>query len=103
MARHMKSCNVVIIMTAFTYDSRPHQVGASVPTAKAENDNFPVAAHWQTPAETVQTIRRWRQEMRQELRADFSLRACPEHRKRWELMHAMEKCALWLYFRVTSD
>lgn len=71
--------------------------------AEAANDNFPVKAHWQTPAEAVQTIRRWRREMREELRADFSLRARPEHRQRWDLMHAMEKCALWVYFRVRKD
>ena len=48
-------------------------------------------------------IRRWKEEMRQELIADFALRSCPEHRHRWDLMHAMEKAALWVHYRMRKE
>ena len=75
----------------------------SIPLPKPENDNWPVKAPWQTPPEVLQMIRRWKEEMRQELIADFALRSCPEHRHRWDLMHAMEKAALWVHYRMRKE
>lgn len=70
----------------------------SLPTP--DNDNQGLAPPWRTPAEVLQMIRRWRQEMREELAADFKLRACPTHRRHWETLIEMEKCALWHYYGV---
>lgn len=90
-------------MTTMIHGGGSPLVEAPDRPAEATNDNFPVKAHWQTPAEAVPTIRGWRREMREELRAGFSPRACREHRRRWDLMHAMEKCALRVHFRVRKD
>lgn len=65
-----------------------------------DNDNWGVAGNGQTPAEALQLIRRWKAQAKRELAADFSLRSCPEHRKTWDITLAMEKCALWIYYRV---
>ena len=90
-------------MLMLTYENGSLLPEAFSPPAKPENDNFPVKGRWQTPAEAIQSIQRWLQEMRQEVKADFSLRACPEYRKRWDQMHAMERCAFWVYYRVRKD
>jgi len=70
----------------------------TVPTG--DNDNWGVASSWETPAEALQKIRRMKDEMRRELAADFTLRACPKHRQVWECLLAAEKCALWHYYGV---
>ncbi len=75
----------------------------ALPLTRPANDDWPVKAPWQTPAEAIQLIRRWKDEMRQELIADFALRSCPEHRHRWDLMHAMEKCVLWIHYRIRKE
>jgi len=72
----------------------------SNPPPTPDNDNWGVASPWQTPAEALQSIRRMKDEMRQELAADFTLRSCPEHRQIWECLLAAEKCALWHYYGV---
>ena len=90
-------------MTKIALSSGILLVDAPCRQAEPANDNFPVKARWQTPAEAIQTIQGWLLEMRAELRADFTLRACREHRQRWELMNAMERCAYWVYFRVRKD
>lgn len=65
-----------------------------------DNDNRIIGPEWQTPAETIQAIRRARREMFLELLADFRLRHCPDHRRYWELAIEMEKCALWHYYGI---
>ncbi len=72
-------------------------------TPTADNDNWGVAGNGQTPAEALQLIRRWKAQALRELEADFSLRSCPEHRKTWEITLAMEKCALWIYWKVRKE
>lgn len=62
-------------MTMSTHDGGSPLVEAPDRPAEATNDHFPVKAHRQTPAEAVPTIRSWRREMREELRAGFSPRA----------------------------
>ena len=69
--------------------------GEAASPPEPANDNWGVASDWRTPAETMQMIRRMKDEMRRELAADFTLRACPEHRKYWEILIEMEKCARW--------
>jgi hypothetical protein len=90
-------------MLKITYDDGSILPEVFSPPAEPENDNFPVKARYQTPAEAIQTIQRWLREMRQEVAANFSLRADPEYRKRWNEMHAMEKCAFWVYYRLRKD
>lgn len=65
-----------------------------------DNDNWGVASSWETPAEALQNIRRMKARVRQELAADFTLRASPKHRQYWDILIAMEKCALWHYYGV---
>ncbi len=67
---------------------------------RRHNDNWRMKEDWTTPAELMQWIRRTREGMLQELEADFSLRHCPKHRKRWESLAALESCALWHYYGV---
>jgi hypothetical protein len=69
------------------------------PSPHAANDNLFLMHEWRTPAELMQRIRRWRDELRRELAADFTLRACPKHRKRWDELNAMEACCRWHHFR----
>ena len=70
------------------------------PPPTADNDNLQVAASWQTPAEALQTIRSWKEQIRQELAADARLWDCPKHRLTREITLAMEKCALWHYYGI---
>jgi hypothetical protein len=70
---------------------------------KPDNDNWGVASKWQTPAEALQKIRRMKDEMRRELRADFRLRSCPTHRLHWDMLIEAEKCALWQFYGIRSD
>ena len=86
-------------MTSFDYDKTRLTVDEPLTLPKPENDDFPVAAPWQTPAEAIQMIRRWIQEMRQELATDFTLRSCPEHRRKLDRMLAMEQCVRWHHCR----
>jgi hypothetical protein len=78
-------------------ESRPG-VGEMIPLPEPANDNWGVASSWQTPAEALQQLRRMKVEMRRELAADFTLRACPKHRQIWESLLAAETCALWHYY-----
>jgi hypothetical protein len=64
------------------------------------NDNWGVASSWETPAEALQTIRRWKREIQRELVRDPQLWACPEHRLTRYIRYEMEKCALWHYYGV---
>jgi hypothetical protein len=64
------------------------------------NDNCRLMEAWMTPAELMQWLRRTQEEMRRELAADFSLRNCPTHRRHWDTLKAMERCALWRYYGV---
>jgi hypothetical protein len=73
-------------------------VGETDPLPKPDNDNLRLMEDWMTPAELMQWIRRTRQEMRQELAADFRLRNCPTHRRHWVNLNAMERCCLWHYY-----
>ncbi len=86
-------------MPIWSYQGSVWVVGSD-PLPTADNDNWGVAGNGQTPAEALQLIRRWKAQAKQELAADFSLRSCPEHRKTWDITLAMEKCALWIYYRV---
>jgi hypothetical protein len=70
------------------------------PTSTADNDNWGVAAPWQTHAEAVQLIRRWKQRIWRELAANPTLWGCPEHRLTRHIRYSMEKCALWHYYGV---
>lgn len=70
------------------------------PTRTPDNDNMRLMEPWMTPAELLQWIRRTRDEMRRELAADFSLRTCPRHRRTWESLEAIERCALWHFYGV---
>ena len=90
-------------MLQMTYDDASILPEAFSSPATPANDNFPVKGMNLTPAESLQIIQRWLREMRQEVAANFSLRADPEYRKRWDQMHAMEKCAFWIYYRVRKD
>jgi hypothetical protein len=74
--------------------------GGACPPPRPDNDNLRLMADWMTPAELMQWIGRTREEMRRELAANFSLRNDPEHRKQWEALHAMERCALWHHYGV---
>jgi hypothetical protein len=67
---------------------------------RPNNDNLRLMADWMTPAEFMQWVNRTREEMRRELSADFSLRNDPEHRRQWDVLHAMERCALWHCYGV---
>jgi hypothetical protein len=79
------------------FGTRAHTAPAIVPPA-ADNDNMQLMEAWMTPAEFLQWLRRTREEMRRELAADFSLRNCPKHRRHWDALSAMERCALWHYY-----
>jgi hypothetical protein len=87
----MESCNV--------FGTRFITGDASLPP-RPDNDNWRLMHDWMTPAELMQWIRRTRQEMRQELAADFRLRNCPKHRRQWKTLDAIEKCCLWHHYRV---
>ncbi|MCZ2109938.1 MAG: hypothetical protein LC118_10300 [Dehalococcoidia bacterium] len=87
-------------MTIWMYRGVVRAAGPG-PVPTPDNDNWRLASEWQTPAEVLQLIRRWKTQALEELREDFSLRACPEHRKTWEITLAMEKCALWHYYRIS--
>jgi hypothetical protein len=65
-----------------------------------DNDNWRLMPDWRTPAEFMQWIRQDKERMRRELAADFRLRSCPQHRLDWEILIAMEKCALWHCYGV---
>ena len=67
---------------------------------KPNNENLRLMEDWMTPAEFMQWVHRTREEMRREIAADFSLRNDPEHRRQWNVLHAMERCALWHYYGV---
>lgn len=77
--------------------------GEAATPPRPANDNWGVASAWQTPAEALQMVRRMREKMRRELHADFRLRADPTHRRYWETLIEMEKCALWHYYGIRSD
>lgn len=68
-----------------------------VPTP--DNDNDGISWAWMTPAETLQLIRRWKNKVRQEVEADPRLWNCPEHRLKRNIRYAMERCALWQYYK----
>lgn len=87
-----------VCMAFFEYGEASCGVGELVSLPTPGNDNWGVASSWQTPAEAVQKIRRMKDEMRRELAVDFTLRACPIHRRHWETLIEMEKCALWHYY-----
>ena len=89
-------------VAAWDYRGR-RWVGGPEQAPTADNDNWGVAGNGQTPAEALQMIRRWKAQAKRELEADFSLRSCPEHRKTWEITLAMEKCALWIYWKVRKE
>ncbi len=61
------------------------------------NDNQRLMEEWMTPAELFQWIHRTREEMRRERAADPRLLTCPKHRRDWESLHVLERCALWRY------
>ena len=85
-------------MACFEYGKTRFVVDDSLSLPTPDNDNDGLAPPWQTPAEVLQQIRRMRDEMRRELAADFRLRTCPTHRRHWEILIEMEKCALWHYY-----
>lgn len=78
-------------------------MGEAVTPPEPHNDNWGVASKWQTPAEALQKLRRMKEEMRRELRADFRLRADPTHRLHWTMLVEAEKCALWQFYGIRSD
>mgnify|MGYP001024809386 CR=1 FL=1 len=90
-------------MFMITYGDGPPQPGRFITPAAHDNDNWGVAGNGQTPAEALQMIRRWKAQAKRELADDFSLRSDPEHRKTWEITLAMEKCALWIYWKVRKE
>lgn len=67
------------------------------------NDNWGVASDWQTPAEALQLIRRWKHRIQRELVADPQLWRCPEHRLTRNIRYEMEKCARWQFYGERSD
>ena len=67
---------------------------------RPDNENKRLMEPWMTPAEFMQWLRQTREEIRRELAADFSLRICPECRREWDVLNAMERCCLWHYFGV---
>lgn len=87
----MESCNV--FGTRFI-------TGSTFLPPRPDNNNWRLMDDWMTPAELMQWIRRTRNEMRQELAADFRLRNCPRHRRHWETLDAIEKCCLWHHYRA---
>jgi hypothetical protein len=87
-------------MTCFEYGKTRLVVEEALSLPTPDNNNWTVASSWQTPAEALQKLRRIKDEMRRELAADFTLRACPKHRRIWESVLAAEKCALWHYYGV---
>ncbi len=78
-------------------------VAGSDPIPTPDNDNWRVAGNGQTPAEALQVIRRWKSRGKPEPAADFSLRACPEHRKTWDITVAVENWALWISSRIREE
>jgi hypothetical protein len=74
-------------------------VGDADPPPNAHNENFGVASSWETPAEALQGVRSWRRRLGRELAADARLWACPKHRLKRTIWLAMERCALWQYYR----
>lgn len=75
-------------------------VGEAVSPPPADNDNWRMMPEWRTPAEALQKIRRWKEQIWQELAADDRLWACPEHRLTRKITFAMERCALWHFYGV---
>lgn len=62
-----------------------------------DNDNWRLLPDWMTPAEFLQWLRREKERMRRQLKADFRLRSCPKHRRDWEVLIAVESCAAQRY------
>lgn len=75
---------------------------AALTLATPANDNWGVCSDWQTPAEALQAIRRMKAALERKLAADFTLRQSPEYRQDWEIVVAMEKCALWHHYGVRA-
>jgi hypothetical protein len=71
----------------------------SIPPAH-DNDNWRLMPDWRTPAEFMQWIRRDKERLRRKLAADFTLRSNPQYRLDWDILIAMEKCALWHCYGV---
>lgn len=74
--------------------------GEGITPPVPDNDNWGVASSWQTPAEALQLIRRWKHRIRRELVSDPQLWRCPEHRLTRYIRYEMEKCALWHFYGV---
>ena len=75
-------------------------VGETITPLTPDNDNWGLKEDWVTPAEFMQWVKRTRDEMRRELQADASLWECPKHRRHRTMLDAMERCALWQYYRA---
>jgi hypothetical protein len=75
------------------------RLGEELTLPEADNDNKRLMEDWMTPAELMQWIQRTQEEMRQERAADASLLTCPKHRRQWDSLQAIERCARWHYFR----
>jgi hypothetical protein len=75
-------------------------ITGDMPLPKPDNTNWLLMEPWMTPAELLQWVRRTRDEMRRELAADPGLLACPKHRRSWDSLAALERCALWRYYGV---
>jgi hypothetical protein len=76
------------------------RAGEAVSPPTPDNENLRLMEEWMTPAEFMQWVEQTREGMRRELAADFTLRACPKHRTRWENLDAMERCCRWHYLGV---
>lgn len=82
-------------MTSFEYGKTRIAVDEPLSLPTPDNDNWRLMPDWRTPAEFMQWVRQRKERLRRELAADFTLRACTEHRKTWDITLAMEQCALW--------
>jgi hypothetical protein len=74
--------------------------GEAVSPPTPNNDNWRMMPDWRTPAEALQKIRRWKEQIGRDLAADDRLWACPEHRLTRKITLAMERCALWHFYGV---
>jgi hypothetical protein len=74
--------------------------GGEVPALPSPaNENLVVKPDWQTPAEALQLVRRWKERSLREHQERRALWHCSAARLDWEIARALERCLLWTYYR----
>jgi hypothetical protein len=74
--------------------------GEAFTTPTPDNNNWRILSEWETPAEFMQWVRQEKDRLRRELLAEPSLLTNPEHRRTLNVTLAMERCAIWHYYRA---